>query len=126
MPNFYNPYGPYPYSPYGNNSNNQPTTQINQYAFVNGIEGAKAYPVMPNQTMMLMDNDNPIIFMKTANSLGQTTLRYFKMIEINENDLHVNNNPSVQYALQSDLDAINKRLDDLTKKMEKPVKTRQE
>ena len=124
MPNFYNPYGPYPYSPYGNN--NQPTTQINQYAFVNGVEGAKAYPVMPNQTMMLMDNDNPIIFMKTANSLGQTTLRYFKMIEINENDLHVNNNPSVQYALQSDLDAINKRLDDLTKKMEKPVKTRQE
>lgn len=125
MPNFYNPYGLYPYSPYGNN-NNQPTTQTNQYAFVNGIEGAKAYPVMPNQTMMLMDNDNPIIFMKTANSLGQTTLRYFKMIEINENDLHVNNNPSVQYALQSDLDAINKRLDDLTKKMEKPVKTRQE
>lgn len=125
MPNFYNPYGPYPYSPYGNN-NNQPTTQINQYAFVNGVEGAKAYPVMPNQTMMLMDNDNPIIFMKTANSLGQTTLRYFKMIEINEHDLHVNNNPSVQYALQSDLNAINKRLDDLTKKMEKPVKTRQE
>ena len=79
QPNFYqNPMQPQPQP-------QQP--QLNTYAFVNGIEGAKAFQVQPNQTMMLMDSDQPIVYMKQANALGQSTLRYFKLVEINETDL---------------------------------------
>lgn len=61
--------------------------QLNTYAFVNGLEGAKAFQVQPNQTMMLMDSDQPIVYMKQANAMGQSTLRYFKLTEVNEADL---------------------------------------
>ena len=67
MQNFnYNPYGMYqlPYQ--------QPQAQMNLYAFVDGIEGAKAYQVKPNTMMLLMDSQQPICYKKQVNALGQT------------------------------------------------------
>lgn len=133
------PYQPYSY-PYGNfyqpnnmnmnqNSsgmqNQQP--QMNQYAFVNGIEGAKSFQLQPNQTILLMDSDNPLCYMKSANGVGQSTLRYFKLTEISENDLK-NNNGKEQinandYVLKADFEVLSKRMDDLSSKLEKSFKT---
>ena len=102
--------------PYGYNNNNYYNPyipQMNQYAFVNGIEGAKAYQVMPNQTMMLMDNDNPICYMKKSNSMGQSTLRYFKLVEVSEQELRGQVQTQQDYALKSDFDALSKKVEDL-------------
>lgn len=112
----YNPYNPYnnPYTPQPNYSNFQP--QQNTYAFVNGIEGAKSYPMQPNQTVMLMDSDNPLVYMKQSNGMGQATLKYFKLVETSENELRGSTQPHVEYATKADLDALAKRLDELTKK----------
>ena len=141
----YNNYGNYPYGniyqpysyPYGNiyqpnnipqNNQGQPSQQpqLNQYAFVNGIEGAKSFQLGPNQTILLMDSDSPICYMKSSNSVGQSTLRYFRLTEVNENDLKTNNQqPQVDtsnYVLKSDFEVLSKRLDDLSRKIEKPVK----
>lgn len=125
MPNYYNPnnpngfYGAPNYAQpnyYGANTYNQP--RLNYYAFVNGIEGAKSYQVAPNQTMLLMDSDSPTIYMKSANSLGQASLRYFKMIEISESDAKGENNKNnVEYALKSDIDNINKKIEELSAKL---------
>lgn len=120
----YNPYG-YGYGnfPYYNNQQpqqNQP--QLNTYAFVNGLEGAKAFQVQPNQTMLLMDSDNPIAYMKTANAMGQSTLRYFKLIEISESDLKkpqqnsMNIDPSM-FASKEELQALSKKIDELQAKI---------
>jgi hypothetical protein len=124
MPNYYNPnnpngfYGAPNYAQpnyYGANAYNQP--RLNYYAFVNGIEGAKSYQVAPNQTMLLMDSDSPTIYMKSANSLGQASLRYFKMVEISESDAKGENNKNnVEYALKSDVDNINKKIEELSAK----------
>lgn len=104
------PYG----NPYGSY---QPRPQLNTYAFVNGVEGAKSYIVQPNQTVLLMDAEQPICYMKQANGLGQSTLRYFKLVETNENDIRsaVSQNvaPSVDYATKNDIADIIKRLDAL-------------
>lgn len=125
QPNFYPGMQP-PQSnyPQQNQSNN---VQMNQYAFVNGIEGAKSYQVQPNQTILLMDSDNPICYMKTANAMGQSTLRYFRLQEISEQDTRDIMNPQMNkptntndYVLKADFDALSKRLDDLTRKIEKP------
>ena len=123
MTNFYNPsmYG-YPYMQPNerNNSNNSNynyqnlPSQLKQYAFVNGIEGAKAFPLMPNQTMLLMDADNPILYKKTSDIMGKSTLDYFIMTQATENQIRDMLTPKQpQYALKSDVDAISEKIDKL-------------
>ena len=117
MSNYNNNYGvPYPSS----------YPQLRQYAFVNGIEGAKAYQVMPNQTMLLMDSDKPVVFMKTADAIGKSTLRYFNLIEMDEVEAikQYQPQPTPEYVSKSDFDALNARLDSLLKMIEKPNKTK--
>lgn len=127
MPN-YNyggyPYGS-PYQPYTPQLNQQPNMyqqpQMNQYAFVNGIEGAKSFQLQPNQTILLMDSDSPLCYMKTANSVGQSTLRYFRLTEIKEEELKNTNQPvNNEYVLKADFDILNNKVDDLLSKIEKP------
>lgn len=97
--------------------------QLNQYAFVNGIEGAKSFQMMPNQTVMLMDSDNPIAYMKTSNAVGQSTIRYFKLIETTEENLKTNNNvPKQEYVLKTDFDVLNNKVEELLSKLEKTSK----
>lgn len=77
---YYNGYYPYS-SNYQTQQYQQPTyqaqqqvfqPQVNLYAFVDGIEGAKAYQVKANSTMLLMDSQQPICYKKSVNHLGQT------------------------------------------------------
>lgn len=134
------PYTNYPFNPYGmnygNQNNMQPQAQAaynNTYAFVNGVEGAKSYLVQPNQTVMLMDAENPVCYMKSSNSLGQSVLRYFKLQEVDEaavRNLHSVSQPSTtqnteatKYALQSDLDALSIKMDNLLKQFDKNTKS---
>lgn len=127
----------YPYGmPYNNPYMNQPNyanqnmnnqmqqpSQMNQFAFVNGIEGAKSYQMLPNQTVMLMDSERPVVIMKQSNSMGQSTLRYYKLTEVSEQDLRTpeQQKANVEYALKTDLEALSKKLDALSSKFEKPL-----
>ena len=126
----YQPYNPQPTQNTQPNYNNlfqqsQPV-QMNQYAFVNGIEGAKSFQMMPNQTIMLMDSENPVVYMKQSNSIGQSTLKYFKLVEINEQQVRDSsepvNNAKNDYVLKSDFDDLVSKVNEISKKMEKPFK----
>ena len=88
--------------------------QLNQYAVVNGLEGAKSYNLMPNQSMLLMDGSNPYIYMKTTNQLGQATIRCFKLVEEKIEDIEVSNSP---YATKNDLNILNSKIDELLKQL---------
>ena len=50
-----------------------------------GDNAAKAYPVMPGSTMLLMDTENPYIYFKTVafNGMPQP-LKKFRIEEVNE------------------------------------------
>lgn len=149
MANFNNSYNNYPYGmpyqpftyPYGNmnyqgNNNQQinnqqmqptPQPQANSYFYVNGVIGAKSFQLQPNQTVMLMDSDSPMCYMKQSNGMGQSTLRYFKLVEVNENELKDDtqpqtNNVNNDYVLKADFDALSKKVNDLLGKMEKSYK----
>lgn len=120
------------YNPYYNSSNQiQPNIQqlqMNQYAFVNGIEGAKAFQVQANQTMLLMDNDKPICYMKTSNNIGQSTLRYFTLTEVDENSIKNLNNTEPQqpkYATEADFKLLSDKVDSLYKTLNKSNKDKQ-
>ena len=99
--------------------------QLRQYAFVNGIEGAKSYQLQSDQTMMLMDSDNPLCYRKDCDSVGKSSLRYFKLEEIDEKTARGIVQPlppKPEYASKQDIDKINQRLDELFKKLDKPSK----
>ena len=98
------------------NNNIYQQSQLNHYAFVNGIEGAKSFQLQPNQNIMLMDSDNPICYMKQTNNIGQATLRYFKLVEVSEQELRNANQvqSNQDYVLKSDFDALVKRIDELS------------
>lgn len=107
----YMPFNPYPQNVY-------PTKQQNIYAFVNGLEGAKSYQVPANQTALLMDSEQPVCYMKTANALGQGTLRYFKLEEVDENAIRaqVPTQASTSYVTKEEFDNVVKRLEKLEPK----------
>lgn len=110
-----------PYDQFGNfvpYQQPQPRQAQNVYAFVNGLEGAKSYQVPANQTVLLMDSEQPVCYMKTANALGQGTLRYFKLTEVSEDECRTKVAPNADYATKTDIAEIIKRLDALEKPKE--------
>ena len=84
MPYFANPYG------FNNNlmSNAQTPTspQNNGITWVQGIEGAKAFQMIPNSNALLMDSEtNGRFYIKTCDNIGMCTMRYFVYEEIQPN-----------------------------------------
>lgn len=132
MPNYNNPYGNYnPYQNYYQPQMPQSPLmpqQTNQYAYVNGVEGAKSYQVPPGKTVLLIDNDNPYIYFKTANELGQSGIRYFSIKETDENTARGILNQNIQmnnseYVLKSDFEELTKKYESLNKKINKLLKS---
>lgn len=129
----YNNYNNYPYGSYYpnygygyNQPNNAPQNnqanqqQMNQYAFVNGIEGAKSFQLGPNQTVLLMDSDSPVCYMKSSNGVGQSTLRYFKLTEVTEADLKAQSVPtdkSIDYVTKNEFKELSNRFEELLAKI---------
>lgn len=60
------------------NTNDMP---IQGVKFVTGDE-AKGFMVLPNTRVMLMDRNNSIFYIKSANSLGESTLESFEFKKI--------------------------------------------
>ena len=62
---------------------NQRYPQTNGITWVQGVEGAKAYQLMPNSNIMLLDSENDgIFYIKTSDNVGMCNLRVFKYEEI--------------------------------------------
>ena len=57
---------------------------FNDIKFVTADE-ARAYIVMPNTKVMLMDRDKSIFYIKSADAMGKSTLEGFKYSKIDEN-----------------------------------------
>jgi hypothetical protein len=99
----------------------QPQYSNNFYSVVNGLEGAKQYPVLANQTMLLMDSNKPIVYKKSANGLGQTTIECFKLVSITEQEINGNSQkqdePKVEYASREEFNALKTRFDSLVDKL---------
>lgn len=49
----------------------QQTQTQNTFAWIQGEEAAKAYPVAPGNTIVLIDSDKPVMYMKTADLSGR-------------------------------------------------------
>ena len=60
-----------------------PQPQVNQgLLWVSGEVGAKSYLVAPNSTVLLMDSDDAVFYLKSADSAGLPSLRIFEYSEV--------------------------------------------
>ena len=73
------------------NTPSQPTNpQDNSINWVQGEAGAKSYPVAPSQSVMLMDSENEVFYIKTVDASGMPLpLRIFDYKERKENEKKV-------------------------------------
>ena len=109
--NYNNPYfNPYQSYPYTQQQYHQPQQQMQtnylQLTFINGIEGAKAFIVAPNQTIYLKDSDSNILYEKKADAQGRYTLTAFELKQIDINNSSTNAPVKTEYATTSDLVAL--------------------
>lgn len=61
--------------------NYKPGSYSNTYSIIHGIEDAKSYPVVPNSTCILFDDEQSVFYKKTVDSMGVTDLRAFEYTE---------------------------------------------
>lgn len=59
----------------------QPMTNVN-WIYVNGMAGARDHIVQPGQTAWMMDNNDPVIYVKAVDNMGSATLRAFALQEV--------------------------------------------
>lgn len=59
-------------------TNPNPNTNI---IWTMGAESAKAYPVAPGRTIMLMDSESPTFFIKAVDNNGFATMKSFSFVE---------------------------------------------
>lgn len=52
-------------------------TQTNGINWVQGIEGAKAYPVAPNANVLLLDSNEQTMYVKSADATGRPTVTVY-------------------------------------------------
>ena len=72
-PFFYQPNYPPVYQP-----------QTNSINWVQGIEGAKAYPVGAGNSVLLMDSDKQYMYIKSADNSGMPSLKIYEYHEVEE------------------------------------------
>lgn len=80
--------------------------QKNGINWVQGVEGAKAFQLMPNSNTVLMDSENDgIFYIKVCDNIGMCSLRKFRYQEIIDEPQQTN-----QYVTRDELMNILKEL----------------
>lgn len=61
-------------------------TQNNKINWIQGEEEARAYQLVPNSNIALIDGNKNILYLKSCDSMGMCTLRAFDVVEREENN----------------------------------------
>ena len=94
LPNYFNTnYAPP--APQSMQQSPQPATNVT-WIYVSGMSGAREQIVQPGQTAWMMDNNDPVIYVKSVDQMGSANLKAFKLDEISPG--------------ANDLNAVNERL----------------
>lgn len=64
------------------NRSAMPLQNNSSITWVNGWAGAQGYIVRPNSTVLLMDSERDVFYLKSANEQGMAVIRSFKFEEL--------------------------------------------
>ena len=73
---------------------------------VNGIDGAKAYQMMPNSTVALFDANNDLMYIKSTDGAGFPAIRTFSFTEVKETQ----EAQSIEYISREEFENFKKEL----------------
>lgn len=86
----------------------------NGIIWVQGIEGAKAFQLVPNSNTVLLDSENEgIFYIKLSDSVGMCTLRTFKFTEVTTETTNKTNVDMSVYATKADLESAFEKLKEI-------------
>ena len=80
------------------------------WIYVNGWDGARNQIVQPGQTAWMMDNNDPVIYIKAVDSMGSASMRAFKLTEIYQQGASQTPAEDVKYAMAADMTMANERI----------------
>lgn len=103
----------------------------NDIIWVQGEAGAKGYLVAPNNTVVLWDTENPVIYVKSADASGIPSMR---VLDFEERNVNSQNNgdksPTThkctcgdKFATKEQINALEGKIDDITAKYEELSKS---
>lgn len=81
-------------------------TQTSGINWVQGIEGAKAYPVAPNANVMLMDSSANTFYIKSADATGRPTISLYDYEERKVGNDATAQNKTADFVTKEELYAI--------------------
>lgn len=104
----------------------QTPTQTNDMIWVLNENEATSYPVAPNNSVVLWDKNEPIIYVKSVNNQGMPSM---KVLYFEERNSTLSNSPKnapkthectcgSKYATKEQINDLKAKLDDLTAKYE--------
>ena len=92
-------YNSQPQNAYGFN-----TPYVSGINWVQGVEGAKAFRMKPNDMVIILDSENEgVMYIKTSDSIGMCTLRTFNYKEVIQQQ--PSNTDMTQYVKVSELES---------------------
>ena len=99
----------------------QPTMQNVNWIPVSGYQGAKDHIVQPNTTAWMMDNNEPVFYVKSADNLGTTTFKAYRFEEISEPGQTVST-PQIdmsKYVQRDEFESLKAQIDKLSASAQK-------
>jgi hypothetical protein len=109
----------------------QTPTQTNDMIWVLNENEATSYPVAPNNSVVLWDKNEPIIYVKSVNNQGMPSMR---VLYFEERNTTTSNSPKNapkthectcgdKYATKEQINALEGKIDDITAKYEELSKS---
>ena len=80
---------------YGQNSYAQPT-QSSTINWVQGDVGARAYPIQPGMSVLLMDSEGQNFYIKSADTMGMPSLKKYAYSEVVEEPMRLESHEAKQ------------------------------
>lgn len=100
---------------YNGNYNAQQNSNGNNTIWVQGEASAKAYPVAPNTSVLLMDSESPVMYIKTTDNSGMPLpLRIFDYKERTEKTT-VTAEPIADMVTRAEFDELKEEVRKLSK-----------
>ena len=100
-------------------NNYNPYLQSNGIMWCRGIEGAKAWQLLPNTNVLLLDSEvDGIFYIKSSDNIGMCTIRTFKFEEVVEEQKEES-----QYVTKKELEEMFQKYLKPEAKDEQPVQT---
>lgn len=87
--------------------------------WVQGISGAKSYLLGPNETAILWDSEEQVIYLKSADSSGMPTLKIldYTIRENQQSNPNITAHSAAEFATKNDLDDVRAELEKINNRL---------